>query len=99
MSINLFEALGLNMGDPAVIEAVRDASVTTAHIESLRFCRLEFGLTTAQVAERMGISEESVIRLETPGSDPHLSTVRRYATALGVVQRYKIHTINPQEGG
>lgn len=41
-------------------------------------------LTQAQVAERMGISQGAVARIESGERDPHLSTLRRYAHAVRV---------------
>ena len=38
----------------------------------------------AQVAERMGISQGAVARIESGERDPHLSTLRRYAHAVRV---------------
>jgi DNA-binding XRE family transcriptional regulator len=42
------------------------------------------GLTRAQVAERMGVSQGQVARIENPGNEPYsLRTLRRYIRALG----------------
>ena len=41
------------------------------------------GLSQTQVAARMGTSQSAVARIETGGSDVLLSTVDRYAAALG----------------
>jgi transcriptional regulator with XRE-family HTH domain len=41
------------------------------------------GLTQVQIAERMGTSQGQVTRFES-GADTRLSTVARYAAALGV---------------
>ena len=46
--------------------------------------REELGLTQQVVASRMGTSQPVVARLEAGGRDPRLSTVERYAAALGV---------------
>lgn len=47
--------------------------------------RLRNQLTVEDVAERTGYNPEEVVReMELPKSDPHLSTVRRYAHAVGV---------------
>ncbi len=45
--------------------------------------RRELGLSQAEVAARMGTSQSAVARIETGGSDVLLSTMDRYATALG----------------
>jgi transcriptional regulator with XRE-family HTH domain len=51
----------------------------------LRALRLNLGLTQAELAARAGVSEFTVVRLET-GKDrrPHPSTRRKLAEALGV---------------
>ena len=42
------------------------------------------GLTQAQVAERLGVSQAQVARIERRGYDAHtLNTLRRYVKALG----------------
>ena len=51
----------------------RRAGRTAAHL----------GLSQTQVAARMGTSQSAVARIETGSADVLLSTVDRYATALG----------------
>jgi predicted transcriptional regulator len=45
--------------------------------------RRALGLSQTQVAARMGTSQSAVARLETGTSDVLMSTVDRYASALG----------------
>jgi predicted transcriptional regulator len=45
--------------------------------------RRALGLTQTQVAARMGTSQSAVARLETGASDVLISTVDRYASAVG----------------
>jgi predicted transcriptional regulator len=45
--------------------------------------RHSLGLSQTQVAARMGTSQSAVARLETGASDALVSTVERYASALG----------------
>jgi predicted transcriptional regulator len=45
--------------------------------------RRALGLSQTQVAARMGTSQSAVARIETGSSDVLLSTVERYASALG----------------
>jgi ribosome-binding protein aMBF1 (putative translation factor) len=45
--------------------------------------RRELGLSQTQVAARMGTSQSAVARLEAGHGDVRLSTVERYAAALG----------------
>jgi transcriptional regulator with XRE-family HTH domain len=53
-------------------------------VETLVSVRRQRGLTQAEVAERMGRSQPAVSDFERLGGDPHLSTIRRYALAVGV---------------
>jgi len=41
------------------------------------------GLSQAEVADRMGTSQPAVARLEAGGVDARLSTLERYAAAVG----------------
>lgn len=52
-------------------------------IEQARKIRMESGLTQQDVAERMGIAQTAVSRLEIGAHSPSLDMVERYAEALG----------------
>ena len=45
--------------------------------------RLSLGLSQTEVAARMGTSQSAVARLEAGQSDVRLSTLERYAAAVG----------------
>ncbi len=45
--------------------------------------RVRLGLSQTEVAARMGTSQSAVARLESGGADVRLSTLERYAAALG----------------
>lgn len=45
--------------------------------------RRRAGLTQAEVADRMGVTQSTVSGFETEGADPRLSTLQRYARAVG----------------
>lgn len=51
--------------------------------EELVARRHELGLSQTQVAARMGTSQSAVARLEAGNGDVRLSTLERYAAALG----------------
>jgi transcriptional regulator with XRE-family HTH domain len=51
--------------------------------EALVSARVAEGLSQTEVAARMGTSQSSVARLESGGADIRLSTLERYAAALG----------------
>lgn len=46
--------------------------------------RQELGLSQTEVAARMGTSQSAVARLEAGDADVRLSTLERYAAALGM---------------
>lgn len=52
-------------------------------VQSLAALRTELGLSQTEVAARMGTSQSAVARLEAGDADPRLSTLERYAAALG----------------
>ena len=51
--------------------------------EELVSRRLALGLSQTEVAARMGTSQSAVARLEAGASDVRLSTLERYAAAVG----------------
>lgn len=52
--------------------------------------RRALGLSQTQVAARMGTSQSAVARLETGASDVLMSTVDRYASAVGWTLRWTV---------
>jgi transcriptional regulator with XRE-family HTH domain len=52
-------------------------------IEELVRARQENELSQTEIAARMGTSQSAVARLESGGLDVRLSTLERYAAALG----------------
>jgi transcriptional regulator with XRE-family HTH domain len=58
-------------------------SVLTELLVRLREARLQKGLSQAEVAGRIGTTQSAIARLESGAADPRLSTVQRYAEAVG----------------
>ena len=54
-------------------------------VDDLVARRQELGLSQTAVAARMGTSQSAVARLESGEADVRLSTLERYAAALGSV--------------
>lgn len=52
--------------------------------------RQRAGLTQADVAALLGISQQAVNKLERYDSDPKLSTLRRYANAVGALVEHTV---------
>ena len=69
-----------NPAFPAMLEA---AAERRRMLRELAAARERQGLTQTQVAAAMGTSQSSVARIESGRSDVKLSSVERYAAALG----------------
>jgi predicted transcriptional regulator len=52
--------------------------------------RVELGLTQTEVAVRMGTSQSAVARLEAGQLDVRMSTLERYAAAVGNVVDWRL---------
>jgi len=66
------------------VRASRDeASVRLALVAELVAHRRAAGLSQGEVADRMGTSQPAVARLEAGQVDARMSTVQRYAAAVG----------------
>ncbi|HET9060452.1 MAG TPA: helix-turn-helix transcriptional regulator [Acidimicrobiales bacterium] len=59
--------------------------------------RLELGLSQTEVAARMGTSQSAVARLESGEADLRLSTLERYAAAIGQRLGWELCAERPEE--
>ena len=66
--------------------AASDEELMSALIEARRSA----GMSQRQVAEALGIKQPTVARFERHDSDPQLSTIRRYALAVGAHVRHEV---------
>lgn len=90
MDRNITELLGLDADDQET-RALDDATAADMDLlERLVQVRRDQGLTQRDVAERMGRSQPNVSAFERIGGDPHLSTLRRYAAAVGARVRWQV---------
>lgn len=71
------------MRDPAFAAAYEDIGVRNSLLDQLVAARKQVGLTQFHVAEAMGIKQPTVSEFEAESSDPRLSTLQRYARAIG----------------
>lgn len=75
--------------DPAFVEAYGALADEFAALTELLRARQRAGMTQADVAERMGVAQATVARLESSAGSrkhaPSISTLRRYADAVGCV--------------
>lgn len=70
--------------DAVLAHALRLADADEAFLYSLVRARRDAGLSQREVAEILGIKQSSVAAFERHDNDPRLSTIRRYALAVGV---------------
>jgi predicted transcriptional regulator len=61
-------------------------------LAELTTARQRLGLSQTDVAARMGTSQSAVARLESGELDARLSTVERYAAALGRTVGWQVRT-------
>lgn len=52
-------------------------------IVALNQLREELNISQAELAAAMGVKQPTVAKIEQPGNDPRLSTLKRYVSALG----------------
>lgn len=72
-----------DMQDPAYREAYDALAGEFSLIEAMLDARRRAGLTQAQVAERMGVKQPVVAKLESGRTNASLGTLERYAAAVG----------------
>ncbi len=70
--------------DPEFRQAYEELRPEYALKEAIARARVEDGITQAELAERMGVKQPAVARMETGPFDPRLTTLRKLAAALGV---------------
>ncbi|HUB69642.1 MAG TPA: helix-turn-helix transcriptional regulator [Acidimicrobiales bacterium] len=72
---------------PGFREMARERRSLTATLSAKR---VELGLSQTEVAARMGTSQSAVARLESGETDLRLSTLERYAAAIGQQLDWKL---------
>jgi ribosome-binding protein aMBF1 (putative translation factor) len=81
----------ISVEDPSIRHRVDAALQRRALARDLADRRRAAGLTQAEIADRMGTSQGQIARFES-GADTRVSTVGRYASALGVAVTWTIQT-------
>lgn len=69
--------------DPGFAEGLKRESAAFRVGVQLQVARERAGMTQQQVAERMGTKKSAISRLENNAGDVRLSTLQRYAEAVG----------------
>lgn len=77
-----------------LLAAIVDVRDEHALIDSLVDHRNRMRLNQKEVANRMGVSQSTVAGFESEMNDPKISTVQRYARAIGVKVVFKVETKN-----
>lgn len=72
------------MCDPEYRAAYEEEEARERLQDTLSAWRKDAGLTSAQVAERMGIKPPTISRMEKHATKMSYETLRRYAVACGV---------------
>lgn len=83
------ELLGVDETDEQDLLAGELVRADYAWVDQLVRMRKELGLSQAQVADAMGRSQSVVSDIETMSSDPRLSSLRRYALAIGAAVKHR----------
>lgn len=82
--------LGTALADPTYRQGHDDAMRLHNVVDSLIAVRRERGMTQANVAAGMGVRQPTIAQFETETSDPKVTTVQRYARAVGVRVRFVV---------
>lgn len=93
--MELYELLGENPSDSGHVHARQLTESTSQLIQDLVGARKAALLSQIDVAKAMGTSQASISRFETGLTDVHLSTLRRYAKAVGAVFDFKVRHFKP----
>lgn len=80
---------------PEFLRAKRMLQNDYALLRSLVAARNRAGLNQKQLGQKMGVTQQAVSKIEQLDGDPRLSTLRRYANAVGVVIE---HACFPSDG-
>lgn len=79
---------------PGFAGAFEDASARSTLVETLRQLRRASGQTQRQIANAMGTTQSAISELERGEANPQLSTVQRYARAIGTKIRFIVDSPN-----
>lgn len=88
--MDIDDLFGIDISDPVQRLAIAQVESDSDLLDSLVRERIRQGLTQADLAARMGVSQSAVARIESGDRDPRLATLGRYAHALGVLVRHEV---------
>jgi transcriptional regulator with XRE-family HTH domain len=74
-----------DLTNPSQLRAIELAKNDYRFLSELVKIRKDLGLSQQDVADRLGISQPAVAAFERHDADPKMSTIRRYAHAVGIL--------------
>ncbi|ATM95911.1 putative DNA-binding phage-like protein [Yersinia frederiksenii] len=77
------EVKAVALNHPQVSEAYSDIQIRQAMMTELKAARQQCHLTQEEVAQRAGLKKQNISRMEKGIISPNLTTLSRYAAALG----------------
>lgn len=78
--------------DELIEQAAQLAAVDDSMRRAIIQARLDAGLSQRDVAELLGVKQSTISSFERQENDPHLSTIRRYALAVGAQIDHQVRT-------
>ncbi|WP_382465162.1 helix-turn-helix domain-containing protein [Streptomyces noursei] len=94
MDEHLAGLLGIDLDDARVSAAASDTEAVMMLVETLVRHRKTCRITQKQVAQAMETTQSAVSDFERLGGDPRLSTIMRYARAVGMAVATKAHVVD-----
>lgn len=92
--MNLDELLDIDPSDSTSRHAQALVEGDKRLLNTLVRIRKGADLSQNQVGERMNVSQSAVARIESGERDPRLSTLRRYALAVGALITHEAHAVS-----
>jgi ribosome-binding protein aMBF1 (putative translation factor) len=86
----------VDSGDIAAVFTMGDYWELRKTFAALRALREQQGLSISDVAQRTGMDEATISRLENGNLDPAVATITQYAKALG--KRLVVNLVDAEEG-
>lgn len=95
--MNIYETLGIDLTDPHMCSALEMEESRRELIRKLTSIRKASHLTQDDVARELGVSRQSISKIEQENRNPTLSTLIEYAIAVGAHITFNVDTINSED--
>lgn len=95
--MDIYDLLGEDRNAPGHRHSQALVAAQDQLMRDLVAARESAGLTQEQVADLMGTNQATISRFESRTADPHMSTLRRYAKAVGVTIGYEVTPFDETE--